>query len=170
MERAMSTRNKEAEEKNSPIFLIQVLREQSELVVALFIAYCAFYGKTVSPQQAQSYIEDGLAQRDSVIFVAVQQLDKGGDPRPVGFVQLHPSRSSGQLARRWIINDLYVLPEVRRAGIGRQLVERAQAFAFSTNAKDMILRTAENNREARALYESLGWVVEEDVVTYRLRL
>jgi GNAT superfamily N-acetyltransferase len=170
MERGMSNSNKEEEEKRSTLFLIQASLQQSELVVPLFIAYCGFYGKTVSPEQARSYIEDGLALGDSVIFLAVQQLGPGGDPRPVGFVQLHPSRSSALLARRWIVNDLYVMPDVRRAGIGRQLLERAQAFALTTNAKDMVLRTAQHNRDARALYESLGWVVEEDLVNYRLRL
>jgi hypothetical protein len=47
MERGMSNNTKEDEEERSTIVVIQVSREQTDLVVPLFIAYCGLYGKTV---------------------------------------------------------------------------------------------------------------------------
>jgi GNAT superfamily N-acetyltransferase len=152
------------------ISLIRVLPGQSSLVMPLFLAYSEFYGQAIGEEQARAYIEDGLSQGDAVIFLATQRSDHVNAPRPVGFAQLHPSRSSALLARRWIINDLYVVPDLRRSGIARSLLEMAKAFALTTNARDLVLRTAQNNNAARALYESLGWVSDDGFVTYRLLL
>jgi ribosomal protein S18 acetylase RimI-like enzyme len=137
------------------IGFLRVSPEQADLVVPLFLAYSEFYGQKASVERARAYLEDGLTQ---------------GSTRPVGFIQLHPSRSSQLLARRWMINDLYVLPEMRRERIGSKLLDMAKAFALTTGAKDLVLRTASNNVAARALYESQGWVTDDGFLTYRLCL
>lgn len=156
--------------ENAPVSLIRAGVEQSDLVAPLFQAYCEFYGRTISVEQAKAYIEDGLTLGDSVVFLALQHSDYMAAPRAVGFTQMHPSRSQVFLSRRWIINDLYVAPDARRGGVGRKLLEAAKAFALSTNAKDMVLRTAQTNGPARALYQSLGWVEDEIAMYYKLRL
>jgi ribosomal protein S18 acetylase RimI-like enzyme len=74
------------------------------------------------------------------------------------------------MARRWIINDLYVLPEMRRERIGSKLLNMAKEFALATSAKDLVLRTALDNTVARALYESQGWIADDGFLTYRLLL
>jgi hypothetical protein len=70
----MSNNTTEDEEERSTIVVIQVSREQTDLVVPLFIACCGLYGKTVSVEEARSYLEEGLAQGDSLILLAVQQF------------------------------------------------------------------------------------------------
>ena len=59
--------------------------------------------------------------------------------------------------RLWILADLYVHPEIRRQGVSKALMERAQQLAIDTGAKRLILDTAPDNRPAQSLYESLGW-------------
>ena len=53
------------------------------------------------------------------------------------------------------IEEVAVLPGMRRRGIGRALVERALREARPACA---LLAVDEANRAARALYESLGFV------------
>jgi ribosomal protein S18 acetylase RimI-like enzyme len=74
-----------------------------------------------------------------------------------GFVQLYPMFSSVRTARTWILNDLYVDPSSRRAGIARRLLEAAAAFAREDGAAGIALETSRDNEAARALYRAAGW-------------
>ena len=162
--------NNQEKEHDSSISIIRVSLRQVDMVVPLFLDYGEFYGQRPLAEQAKAYLEDGLIQGDAVIFLAVQQFARGGTPRPAGFIQLHPSRSSQLLARRWIINDLYVLPEMRRERIGSKLLDMAKEFALTTGAKDLVLRTALSNTPARALYEAQGWIADDSFLMYRMLL
>ncbi len=55
-----------------------------------------------------------------------------------------------------------------RQGVGRALMERARSFAQDNGAAGMALSTAVDNGPAQALYESLGWLRDEDFYTYEL--
>ena len=47
-------------------------------------------------------------------------------------------------------------------------MERARSFAQDNGAAGMALSTAVDNGPAQALYESLGWVRDEEFYTYEL--
>jgi ribosomal protein S18 acetylase RimI-like enzyme len=49
-------------------------------------------------------------------------------------------------------------------------MECARAFALQTGALRLVLETAEDNRPAQALYESLGYVRESGTRHYSLAL
>jgi len=100
-----------------------------------------------------------------VIFIAVADED-GGDA--LGFTQLYPSFSSVSLKRLWVLNDLFVGPNVRRGGVGRRLLDRAREWAIETGAKGLVLATAVDNGKARALYESCGWQRDDEFQHYHL--
>jgi ribosomal protein S18 acetylase RimI-like enzyme len=53
--------------------------------------------------------------------------------------------------------ELYVAPDHRGRGLGRALMRAAIALARERGASYMDLNTAEDDRAARALYESLGF-------------
>lgn len=55
------------------------------------------------------------------------------------------------------IITIAVLPEFRRNGIGRGLMQAAMAAAKSFGAEQMFLEVACNNKAAIALYRSLGF-------------
>lgn len=58
-------------------------------------------------------------------------------------------------APRIVIDDLYVRPEFRRAGLGRKLMERVFALARATGA--FVSRTVQpDNERAIAFYRHLG--------------
>lgn len=59
------------------------------------------------------------------------------------------------------LEELYVVPERRRRGIGRRLLEGAIDAAREAGGGHFELTTAEADVEARSLYESLGFTNRE---------
>lgn len=117
----------------------------------LFHAYRAFYGRAGDEAAAERYLEGRLAAGDAVVLLA--RLDGNA----VGFTLLYPTFSSVRLAPLWLLNDLFVAPEARRAGLGAALLRAAEEAARAAGAGGLFLRTARDNLPAQALYESLGW-------------
>jgi uncharacterized protein (TIGR00290 family) len=83
------------------------------------------------------------------------------DGRVVGFSavqakvpQEEPDDPPGPYA---LLSDLVVLPEARRSGLGRALLERAEAYARAEGATVLCLTVLARNRAARTLYEAAGF-------------
>ncbi len=55
------------------------------------------------------------------------------------------------------LGDLAVLPEIRRLGLGRWILERAMREAGLRGATHMFLEVREGNADARRLYEKSGF-------------
>jgi GNAT superfamily N-acetyltransferase len=147
---------------------VQVTRatvDDIETVAPLFDAYRQFYQQSGDLDGARAFLAERLARGESVIFLA--RLDDG---TPAGFTQLYPVFSSTTMQRAWLLNDLFVAPAARRAGVGRALLERAHAFARETNSRELMLQTAVDNFPAQRLYESLGWQRDNDFYVYMLAL
>jgi ribosomal protein S18 acetylase RimI-like enzyme len=80
---------------------------------------------------------------------------------PDGFAQLR--------FRPWVYSDglhayleeLYVVPEQRRKGLGRALLDAALEAARDAGADQIELGTSEDDVAARALYESAGFTNRE---------
>jgi len=56
-----------------------------------------------------------------------------------------------------LITDLIVLPSHRRLGVGRALLERAEALAWASGAPEVRIYVRPRNTPARDLYMSLGF-------------
>ena len=126
----------------------------------LFTAYLRFYGKSTPESEARVFIGERLAKRDSVIFLAE------ADGLALGFTQLYPAFASLSLAPSWILNDLYVDPSARGAGVGEALMLAARGLALSNGAAELMLQTARTNATAQSLYERLGWVRDDEFLVY----
>jgi GNAT superfamily N-acetyltransferase len=132
----------------------------------LFDAYRQFYGQRSDVAAARAFLDERLRRDESVIFLAL--AEDGPRGQAVGFTQLYPSFSSVSLKRLWVLNDLFVGPNVRRGGVGRRLLDRAREWAIETGAKGLVLATAVDNAKARALYESCGWERDDEFQHYHL--
>lgn len=137
--------------------------EQLEAIARLFDAYRVFYGQSSDVARAREFIGNRLSAGDSHILCAV---DESGSM--VGFAQLYPSFSSVSTAKIWILNDLFVDPAARRSGVGRMLLAAAREHALATGAIRLELTTAKTNHTAQALYESQGWIKEQEFFHYLL--
>jgi len=137
---------------------------QLDAAAALFQGYLRFYGKCHDEARSRAFIAARLEQRDSVFLLAWD------GPRPAGFTQLYPAFASLSLAPSWILNDLYVEPDARGQGVATALMAAARQLAVRNGAAEIFLQTARNNDQARALYERLGYALDEEFLVYTLTL
>lgn len=133
-----------------------------EDLVPLFDGYREFYGRRSDPAGARAFLAERISRDESVIFLAYIGREAAG------FTQLYPSFSSVSLQSLWILNDLFVRPDIRRGGVGRALLERARRHAVETGAKGLVLSTGVTNKAAQTLYESCGWQRDDEFHHYHL--
>jgi ribosomal protein S18 acetylase RimI-like enzyme len=79
----------------------------------------------------------------------------GGDPHGLAVLRFRPGIWSDAL--ECYLAELYVVPALRRRGLGRALMLAAIEHARARGADHMDLGTGEQDVAARALYESLGF-------------
>lgn len=133
---------------------------------ALFNQYRQFYEREDDKLGAEQFIKERLTQGDSVIYLA--DWNQHENSVPAGFVQLYPTLSSLSMSKLWILNDLYVDAEYRGRGIGRKLLHQARMNAVQTGAKGLNLSTQHHNQAAQRLYESEGYVKDDEFIAYYL--
>lgn len=134
-------------------------------VAPLFDAYRQFYGLPSDLALCRQYLAERLARDESVVLLAADT-----DGTALGFVQMYPTFSSLRAARVFVLYDLFVDPAARHRGVGRRLMEEAAGEARRRGAVSLVLSTAKTNRPAQRLYESLGWVRDEEFYEYNLRI
>lgn len=134
-------------------------------VAQLFDLYRQFYEQPANPQLAYDFILDRFTLGESVILVA-ESADNG----MLGFCQLYPTFCSVEAAPIYSLYDLFVLPEARKSGAGRQLLLAAEARAATDGKVRMDLTTAKTNLPAQSLYESSGWVRDDIFYAYNRQI
>lgn len=131
----------------------------------LFDGYRQFYGQLPDLDRARAFLAERFAHHESVILLA-----RNGAGMGVGFTQLYPLFSSVRTARTYLLNDLFVAAEARRQGTAAALLRGAAGHARALGAIELSLSTARDNDAAQALYESLGWVRNQQSHEYSLTL
>jgi ribosomal protein S18 acetylase RimI-like enzyme len=94
---------------------------------------------------------------------------------PLGFVWHIAGRLVGNAsilpvdrgARRWVIANVAVLPDFRRRGIGRAMVDACVELARRGNADEVMLQVEPDNDGAVQLYERLGFSTASVRTSYR---
>jgi ribosomal-protein-alanine acetyltransferase len=114
-----------------------------------------------------------------------EMLREGGPQRLLLIAEEENTLLGFLVARRieseWEIENIAVITERQRSGLGSALVGQVLQHARMAAATSLILEVRESNIAARALYENLGFVREghrkgyyrapnEDAVLYRLRV
>lgn len=135
---------------------LDMSREHTEELGALFDAYRVFYEQPSDPEAARAFIDERLRTGDSHIIGAEIE------GKLVGFTQLYPSFSSVRMRRIWVLNDLYVSPTARRQGVARALMRAALRHAVETGAAYLTLETARGNAPAQTLYLEEGWTLDDE--------
>jgi ribosomal protein S18 acetylase RimI-like enzyme len=79
----------------------------------------------------------------------------GSGPDGLAVLRFRPAIWSEAL--ECYLAELYVVPAMRRRGLGRALLQAAVELARSRGAEHMDLGTGEQDVAARTLYESLGF-------------
>jgi ribosomal protein S18 acetylase RimI-like enzyme len=132
-------------------------------IAPLFDAYRRFYGQVDDPA-ARSFLEERVARRESVVFLARLQ------GAAIGFCQLYPCFASVSLTRMFVLYDLFVAQQGRRCGVGAALLRAAVDYAAEKGAGQLMLQTAVTNLPAQRLYEREGWVRDNDFYVYEYQV
>jgi GNAT superfamily N-acetyltransferase len=100
---------------------------------------------------------DPLAERIRYLIDEGHATILLGGAGPDGLAVLRFRPSIWTLALECYLAELYVVPQRRREGLGRALLQAAIELARSEGADHMDLGTGEQDVAARALYESFGF-------------
>jgi len=143
--------------------IVQAGFDDVDRVAPLFDQYRQFYGQEADSLGARSFIEERIRNLQSVILLALVRHDE-----PFGFAQLYPSFSSVSMRQIWVLNDLYVVEAARRKGVAWALLDKAKEVSMKSKAKGLVLATAIDNHSAKTLYESFGFIRDDEFHHYFL--
>ena len=136
----MATRVRRLEERDKPAWL------------ALFEGYIAFYEATVAEDVIEVTWARLMAGSDGLLaLVAVDESDM-----PLGLAHLLFHRSTWSPTWYCYLEDLFVDPARRKAGVGRALIEATYREADARGCTRTYWMTHELNTTARALYDRLA--------------
>jgi len=127
----------------------------------LFAAYCEFYETELD--DAKALIVWTWIRDEADPLQAALAVDEEG--RPVGLAQFRVVPDSLQATRGIHLDDLYVDPQARGAGVGRALIEFVHARSLETGTGGVSWVTAADNADAQRVYDELArrttWVTYE---------
>ena len=90
-----------------------------------------------------------VATPGTIALLATQE--KTGEQHPCGFVLLRAAADEMEIL------TLAVLPQARRRGVARALMQAVRRYAGQAGTRKIFIEYAEDNQAARALYESVGY-------------
>jgi GNAT superfamily N-acetyltransferase len=134
-------------------------------LVPLFDAYRIFYRQPSDPALARDYLAKRLGAGEYVGFLARDAAGKA-----IGFALMSQTFSSVGLKRIWLLNDIFVDPQVRKSGAGAALMKAVEDFARTTGAGRLDLFTARTNATAQSVYKRAGWTEDADYLRFQKRL
>ncbi len=141
--------------------IINAEEKHIEEIGVLFDLYRQFYKYESNLIESTNYIKERINNNESTIFIAISDANEA-----IGFVQLYETFGSLDLGKIVILYDLYVKADHRKNNIGRKLMIKSHKYAKKINAKRIQLSTAIDNYIGQSLYESLGYVKDDDFYTY----
>jgi GNAT superfamily N-acetyltransferase len=151
----------------SPVCVHRAMAADVPRLAPLFEAYRAFYGRSPDLAGARRFLEARQAAGESTVLIATVDAQESA---PVGFAQLYPTFSSLSMTSIEVLNDLFVVPGWRRAGVARALLASAIEHARTRGATAMELSTSRSNAPALALYHTLGFRVDDKFARMELPL
>lgn len=119
----------------------------------LFKAYIVFYKASV-PDEVIAMTWQRLLAGPPNGFLGLVAADAEDTPVGIAHVLFHPSTWSPTVY--CYLEDLYVDPSQRGAGVGRLLIEAVYAAADTQGATRTYWTTQEFNYRARALYDTVA--------------
>lgn len=141
--------------------VFEVTLDTLSQITPLFDGYMVFYGQPSIPEKYGQYLHARIKNNEAHVLGIRRE-----DGKCLGFTLLYPSFSSVSQQRIYVLNDLFVDPDHRSAGVGSVLLDAAVRFARRNGAIRIHLETAVDNLVAQELYNKKGWKKEDDFIHY----
>jgi ribosomal protein S18 acetylase RimI-like enzyme len=90
------------------------------------------------------------------------------DGQPVGYALFYPAYDTDHAARGFYLQDLYVVPEARRQGVGRALMAAVARACEADGGCYVFWNALPENRAGLAFYHAIG-AREEKILTLSLQ-
>jgi GNAT superfamily N-acetyltransferase len=138
--------------------------EDLDELLPLMRGYCDFYSVAPADERLIAMSRALIADPE---MEGVQLIARDGDGRAVGFATIFWSWSTLSAARVGVMNDLYVDPDARGAGVADALIRECRGRCRERGARWLSWQTAKDNLRAQAVYERIG-AKREEWVDYSL--
>jgi GNAT superfamily N-acetyltransferase len=119
---------------------------------ALFDDYLAFYESQLDEMTISATFAR-ILDPESDVHGAVARDAEG---RPIGLVHWLTHSSTWTAKDYCYLEDLFVAPGARSAGVGAALIEHVRGWAVQNGSTKVYWLTAETNATARALYDRVA--------------
>lgn len=132
-----------------------------EDLLALMRAYCDFYEVSPSDAALRALTGELLANPERAGEQLIARDAAGG---AVGFATLYWSWDTLEAGRIGVMNDLYVVPDARGAGLAERLIAACLQRCAARGAVRMYWETASDNARAQRVYDRVGGEREASIV------
>jgi ribosomal protein S18 acetylase RimI-like enzyme len=151
-----------SEEAAGPVTIRRATSADAEVIGALLHRFNTEFGSSTPGASAlAARLHELLGHKTRALHGhGTVALLGGQSPDGFAIVRLRPSLYSPQLEA--YLAELYVVPERRGRGLGRTLLRACCDLSRELGADRIELGTSEDDRAARALYESEGFINRED--------
>ncbi len=121
------------------------------------------YGESYHPQEVAQYF-DGTLDMPLEVLIAI---DAGGNPLGFAELSIRAYAEGCSTNRVAFLEGWYVVPEARRSGIGRSLVQAAEAWAIRQGCTEFASDSLLENTVSAAAHRALGFEEVEQIRCYR---
>jgi GNAT superfamily N-acetyltransferase len=149
---------------SAPYSIAAVTVADLDELLDLMRAYCDFYATAPSDDALLAMSRSLLEEPDRE---GIQLLARDGDGMAVGFATVFWSWDTTAGSRIGIMNDLYIRPDARGAGLADRLIGACRERCAQRGASRLEWLTAPENARARAVYERAR-AVREPWLVYTL--
>ena len=150
----------------SGLLLRRATREDASALIELITALARFEQLTPpNAEEQKRLLEDGFG--DQPRFEAWLAFWEHA-PLPVGYAVFFETYSTFRATPTFYLEDIFVLPEYRRRGIGSALLQHCIRLAHERGCARMEWTCLDWNRKAQQVYERLGARHLSEWYLYRL--
>ena len=129
-----------------------IASEEFEELLPLIAAYQRFYEVAeIDDERNRAFFRRFLAPSEDGLLLGAR-----AEGRFRGYACLYWHFSSTKACETVLLNDLFVDPEARGAGVGRALIEASLEIARERGAAHLEWQTAPDNHTAQRLYDATG--------------
>jgi GNAT superfamily N-acetyltransferase len=131
--------------------MIEIVSDENfDEVLPLIRAYQDFYRvSNIDEQKNRNHFGRFLRDHSRGVLLLLRF-----EQTPIGFATIYYTFSSARAEEVGVLNDLYVAPEYRGKGFGRQLIARASEEVKARGLTRIQWLTTRDNNTAQTLYDS----------------
>ena len=136
----------------------RALASDESAVLPLLRAYCEEVGTEFPDEHLLEGLNPIIADEQiGDVLIASQGDDL------IGYLVMTWGWGIESGGREALIDEMYVVPNQRHAGVGTLLMTSALSRAKDRDTKVVFLETEQDNPESRALYDRLGFEIESSI-------